>query len=292
MIRSRAPLAPVFAPVFALVLVLLLGGCGLIRAWSGNDSDLQEKTDYTKIPPDQIYANGIDALNAKRYDTAVRQFDAIEQYYPYSTWATPAQLMRGFTEYQENHFTDAIGSLDRFISLHPASRDTAYAYYLRALCYYEQISDIQRDQRDTQLAMGALQEVINRYPDSAYARDAKLKIDLCVDHLAGKEMAVGRWYQKMKQYQAAIGRFQRVVDDYQTTNHVPEALARLTEIYLSLGMVTEARRTASVLDYNYPGSIWYQDTWNQLVANRDVGGAEVLGAPQPGVFARAWNSIF
>jgi outer membrane protein assembly factor BamD len=276
-----------------LALLTLLGGCDMIRSWSGNQSDLEQKTDFTKIPPDQIYSNGIDALNGKRYTTAIRQFDAIEEYYPFSTWTTPAQLMRGYTDYEQNHYTDAIGALDRFISLHPANRDTAYAYYLRALSYYEQISDIQRDQRNTQLAMGALQEVVNRYPDSAYARDARLKIDLCVDHLAGKEMEVGRWYQKMKQYQAAIGRFQRVVDDYQTTNHVPEALARLTEIYLTLGMVDEARRTAAVLGYNYPGNAWYQDSWNQLVSNKDVKGTEIGGkVEEPGLFGRAWHNLF
>ena len=162
--------------------------------------------------------------------------------------------MQGYTQYLQNHYTDAIGTLDRFIQLHPAHRDVAYAYYLRALCYYEQIADIQRDQRGTELAMNALQEVVNRFPDSAYARDARLKIDLCRDHLAGKEMEIGRWYESQHLYEAAIGRFQRVVDDYQTTNHVPEALHRLTEIYLILGLRDQARKTASVLGYNYPGS--------------------------------------
>ena len=290
------------APVL-VVLPLLLGGCNLIRSWSGNAEDLEEKTDYAKIPPEQIYSNGIDALNGKRYETAIRQFDAIEQYYPYSSWTTPAQLMRGYAEYQRGHYTDAIGALDRFIQLHPNNRDTPYAYYLRALCYYEQISDIQRDQQNTQLAMSALQEVVNRYPESTYARDARLKIDLCRDHLAGKEMEVGRWYQRMKQYQAAIGRFQRVVDEYQTTNHTPEALSRLTEIYLALGMVDEAKRTASVLGYNYPGNEWYKHSWDQLVRDNDAsrvvqgGGAAGPASPQApdsdqGFFARTWHSLF
>ena len=281
------------ARLLCLFLVLgLMGGCSTIRAWTGNDSDLEEKTDYSKIPPEQIYSNGIDALNAKRYDTAVRQFDAIEQYYPDSTWTTPAELMRGYTEYQRNHYTDAIGALDRFIQLHPANRDTAYAYYLRALSYYEQIADIERDQENTRLAMAALQEVVNRFPDTAYARDSRLKIDLCRDHLAGHEMVVGRWYQEMKQYQAAIGRFQNVVDNYQTTNHVPEALARLVEVYLALGLVPEARRTASVLGYNYPGSEWYQDSWNALVQDHDTTGSEVQNSDQPGMVSRAWHSLF
>jgi outer membrane protein assembly factor BamD len=176
--------------------------------------------------------------------------------------------------------------------LHPTHRDVAYAYYLRALCYYEQIADIQRDQRGTQLAMNALQEVVNRFPDSAYARDARLKIDLCNDHLAGKEMDIGRWYESQHLYTAAIGRFQRVVDDYQTTNHVPEALHRLTEIYLILGLKDQARKSASVLGYNYPGSSWYEDSYNDLFDAGLVNQAGPTPAPQRGFISRAWNSLF
>jgi len=204
--------------------------------------------------------------------------------------------MSGYSLYLENHYTDAIGTLDRFIQLHPAHRDIAYAYYLRALCYYEQVPDIQRDQKSTQLAMAALQEVVNRFPDSAYARDSRLKIDLARDHLAGKEMEIGRWYQGQNLYTAAIGRFQRVVDDYQTTNHVPEALHRLTEIYLALGMREEARRTASVLGYNYPGSEWYEDSYGQLQDDGLVKNAEADSSPppkpEPGFFSRTFGSLF
>ena len=190
--------------------------------------------------------------------------------------------MQGYAQYLQQNYTDAIGTLDRFIQLHPAHRDIAYAYYLRALCYYEQIADIQRDQKGTQEAMAALQEVVNRFPDSAYARDARLKIDLCRDHLAGKEMEIGRFYESQHLYAAAIGRFQRVVDDYQTTNHVAEALDRLTEIYLKLGLPDEARRTAAVLGYNYPGSRWYADSYDQLVADGQVQGQHTqIPAPGP-----------
>jgi len=201
--------------------------------------------------------------------------------------------MQGYTQYLRNEYTSAIATLDRFIQLHPSHRDAAYAYYLRALCYYEQIADIQRDQRGTELAMNALQEVVSRFPDSAYARDARLKIDLCRDHMAGKEMEIGRWYERQHLYEAAIGRFQRVVDDYQTTNHVPEALHRLTEIYLILGLRDQARRTASVLGYNYPGNSWYEESYNNLFDN---GLVKEPGPPKPpnerGFFARAWDSIF
>ncbi len=290
-IRTATRLAP---PLLALGL--LLGGCSTLSSvlpWSGKSETTEEKLDYTKIPPEQIYNNGVDALNAQRYETANTQFDAVEQYYPYSSWAVNAQLMQGYTQYQRADYTEAIGTLDRFVQLHPAHRDIAYAYYLRALCYYEQIADIQRDQKGTELAMNALQEVVNRFPDSAYARDARLKIDLARDHLAGKEMEVGRWYEQQHLYGAAVGRFQRVVDDYQTTNHVPEALHRLTEIYLKLGLRDQAKKTATVLGYNYPGNPWYKDSYNQL---RDDHLLQAGEAPNPkaspSFFARAWDTIF
>lgn len=270
----------------ACVFVLLsLVGCG-------GSKDASADANKPVAPVEDLYNNGIDALNAQRYESANDQFNLVEQNYPYSTWAVNAQLMQGYTQYLQNHYTDAIGTLERFIQLHPVSRDVAYAYYLRALCYYEQIADIQRDQRGTQEAMNALQEVVNRFPDSAYARDARLKIDLCRDHLAGKEMEIGRWYESQHLYEAAIGRFQRVVDDYQTTNHVPEALHRLTEIYLILGLRNQARETASVLAYNYPGSPWYEDSYNDLL---DAGVVNQAGPARPtgrGFFTRAWNTIF
>jgi outer membrane protein assembly factor BamD len=269
--------------VFAIGLLLpLLAGCG-----SKDDENL----DLGPVPPVEVlYNNGVDALNDRRFATAGDQFKLVEQNYPYSSWAVNAQLMQAYSLYLQTKYTDALGTLDRFIQLHPAHRDIAYAYYLRALCYYEQIADIQRDQRGTEQAMNALQEVSNRFPDSAYARDARLKIDLCRDHLAGKEMEVGRWYQKQHLYEAAVGRFQRVVDDYQTTNHVPEALHRLTEIYLVLGLKDQARTAAAVLGHNYPGSEWYEDSFAQLSEDGMVQASRP--GNQPGFFSRAWRSIF
>ncbi|PPQ27462.1 outer membrane protein assembly factor BamD [Rhodopila globiformis] len=271
---------------FSLALLPLLSAC------SGSSD---ESAKQGPVPPvETLYNNGVDALNARRFSTANDQFASLEQNYPYSSWAVNAQLMSAYTSYLQNKYTDAIGTLDRFIQLHPAHRDIAYAYYLRALCYYEQIADIQRDQRGTELAMSSLREVANRFPDSAYARDAKLKIDLCFDHLAGKEMEIGRFYQRQHLYTAAIGRFQRVVDDYQTTNHVPEALARLTEIYLALGLKDEARKTAAVLGYNYPGSVWYDDSYTQLVDDGVAGPGAKMPKPvsSPGFFSRAWHAVF
>jgi outer membrane protein assembly factor BamD len=279
-------------PVWRMSLVLptllaLLAGCG------SSKDDSSASTKQVRAPVEDLYNNGVDALNAQRYETATDQFNLVEQNYPYSSWAVNAQLMQGYTQYLRNKYTDAISTLDRFIQLHPTHRDIAYAYYLRALCYYEQIADIQRDQRGTEQAMNALQEVVNRFPDSSYARDARLKIDLCRDHLAGKEMEIGRWYESQHLYEAAIGRFQRVVDDYQTTNHVPEALLRLTEVYLKLGLKDEAKRTAAVLGYNYPGSGWYEESYADLFDN---GLVQQPGPPHPpdsrGFFARAWDSIF
>jgi outer membrane protein assembly factor BamD len=287
---SRRAFMPLLAVVASLLVLPLLTACG-------GSSDAEEQAAAAQnMPVEQLYNNGVDALHDKRYDTAIAQFEALQQNYPYSTWAANAQLMEGYTLYLQNKYTEAIGSLDRFIQLHPTHRDIAYAYYLRALSYYEQISDVQRDQQGTEQAMTALQEVVTRFPDSAYARDARLKIDLCRDHLAGKEMEIGRWYQSQNLNTAAIGRFQRVVNDYQTTNHVPEALSRLTEIYLQLGMKDEARRTAAVLGYNYPGNSWYRDSYNQLFDDGLVPNA----ANEPrttteggeGFFSRTWHSIF
>lgn len=275
--------------------LLLLTGCstlGSLVPWTGQAEDLTKKPDLTAKTPEEIYSNGVDALNEKRFATAVRQFDAIEQNFPYSSWAAKAQLMHGYAEYLQNHYTEAISSLDRYVQLHPNSADTAYAYYLRALCYYEQIEDVQRDQKGTEQAMAALQDVVNRFPDTPYARDARLKVDLCRDHLAGKEMVIGRWYERQHLYAAAVNRYQRVVQLYQTTNHTPEALQRLVEVYLKLGMIGEAKRTAAVLAYNYPGSRWYQDSYAQLAESGQVPPANGRAPEEPGFFARTVGSIF
>ena len=276
-----------------LCALVLLQGCETLNSivpWTGKSDDLHVKADPAAKTVEELYNNGVDALNQKRYTTAVTQFDAVEQNYPYSSWAVNAQLMHGYAEYLQNHYTEAVGSLDRYIQLHPTSANISYAYYLRALSFYEQIADIQRDQKGTEQAMAALQDVVNRFPGSAYGRDARLKIDLCRDHLAGKEMEIGRWYEGQKLYAAAIGRFQRVVDDYQTTNHAPEALHRLTEIYLLLGLTDQARKTAAVLGHNYPGSPWYQDSYAQLAEN---GIAPPLAqSSQGGFFSRTLGSIF
>jgi outer membrane protein assembly factor BamD len=262
-----------------LVLAPTLSGCGFFNS---GPTAAQISHRNATLPPQVVYNDGINLVQKQDYQGAVNDFNDIEQNTPYSPWATNAQLMHGYTEYLRSHYTDAVSALNRYIDLHPADRDIAYAYYLRSLCYYEQISDVQRDQATTHDAIGALQEVVNRFPDSAYARDAQLKIALCLDQLAGHEMVIGKFYEKQHLYAAAIGRYQTVVNDYQTTNHTAEALERLTEIYLKLGLTDEARRTTAVLAYNYPGSVWYRDAYSKLssqgVIDRQTGSANAYAS--------------
>ncbi len=221
-----------------------------------------EEDDYVERPVEDLYNEGMDALQGGNLKTAAQAFDEVERQHPYSVWATKAQLMAAYALYEDSKYDDAVNALDRFIQLHPSNRDVGYAYYLKALSFYEQISDVTRDQSLTDKALRSLQEVIDRFPESTYARDARLKIDLARDHLAGKEMTIGRWYLRQKHYLAAINRFRMVVEHYQTTTHVPEALHRLIEAYTALGLHEEARKTAAVLGHNFPGSEWYVDSYS------------------------------
>lgn len=203
----------------------------------------------------------MDNLEAGDDKQAAKLFDEVERQHPYSSWATKAQLMAAYAHYTANQYDEAVTAADRFIDLHPAEPDVPYAYYLKGLSYYERISDIHRDQEMTEQAKKVFEEIVTRFPNSEYARDARLKIDLANDHLAGKEMAVGRYYLSHSFYLAAINRFKTVVDRYQTTTHTPEALLRLTEAYTALGIDGEARRSAAVLGYNFPESDWYTDAY-------------------------------
>lgn len=228
---------------------------------------------YVERPVEEIYNLGLREVQNGRYFQAAEQFDEVERQHPYSVWARRAMLMAAYSNYQLNDYDKAILAAQRFISLHPGNRDVAYAYYLVAVSYYEQISDVGRDQKITAEALRALTEVVRRFPATDYARDARLKIDLTNDHLAGKEMEIGRYYLKQKETLAAINRFRTVVEVYQTTSHVPEALHRLTECYVALGIIDEAQSTAAVLGHNYPGSDWYEDSY-ALLTGRDARPAE------------------
>ncbi len=223
-----------------------------------------EEPVYVEQSVERLYNFGVDALQGGLYKDAITSFDEVERQHPYSVWATKAQLMSAYASYKRDDYDEAIVGVERFIELHPGSNDAPYAYYLKALCYYEQISDVGRDQKMTELALAALDNVIQRYPDSKYGRDARAKIDLVHDHLAGKEMAVGRYYQKRGDNLAAINRYRIVLREYQTTTHVPEALLRLTENYLMLGITDEAQMAAAVLGHNFPGSSWYEDSYALL----------------------------
>jgi len=216
---------------------------------------------YVERSVEDLYNEALNVLEAGRYEEAALKFDEVERQHPYSSWATKAQLMSAYSYYQNDAYDSAIIALDRFIQLHPSSADVPYAYYLKALCYYEQISDVARDQRMTDLAQKTLGELIKRFPNSEYTKDAKLKVDLTRDHLAGKEMEIGRYYQNHGQYLAAINRFRTVVDKFQSTTHVPEALHRLAESYVALGLHEEAQKAAAVLGHNFPGSRWYADSY-------------------------------
>jgi outer membrane protein assembly factor BamD len=236
-------------------------------------------------PVETLYNRAAARLDEGAYFDAAKLFDEVDRQYPYSQWATRAQLMSGYAHYRNLRYDEAVLALDRFIELHPGDDSIAYAHYLRALCHYEQIVDVRRDQRMTELALETLQRVVDRFPETVYARDAMLKIDLTRDHLAGKEMEIGRYYQVRNLHQAAISRFQRVVDKYQTTTHVPEALHRMTESYLALGILDEARKSAAILGHNFPESRWYKDTYALL-------GDKSAPAPRKSVYDRTLGRIF
>jgi len=229
----------------------------------------KDNTDYVERSVEQIYNAAMDLMYSGDYELAAEQFDEVERQHPYSTWATKAQIMSAYNHYQTSSYDEAIIAAERFIELHPGNKDAGYAHYLIAVSYYEQISDVGRDQRITQLALISLDEVVRRFPGTSYARDARLKTDLARDHLAGKEMSIGRYYLKQGHFVAALNRFRNVVERYQTTSHVPEALHRLVESYLSLGVANEAQAAAAVLGYNYPGSKWYRDSYG-LLAEKEL----------------------
>ncbi|CAA7616335.1 Outer membrane protein assembly factor BamD [Candidatus Terasakiella magnetica] len=252
---------------FAVAALLIVGAC------SGDKKD-----DYVERPVEELYNEAMDLLDKDEYYKAAQTFEEVDRQHPYSVWATKAQLMAAYALYERNKYDDAILGLDRFIQLHPGNKDVAYAYYLKGLCYYEQISDVRRDQKMTEQALKILQEVVDRFPTSPYARDARLKVDLARDHMAGKEMTVGRQYLKLKQYLAALNRFKVVTEQFQTTTHVPEALHRMVEIYSILGLETEAQRTAAVLGHNFPGSEWYTDSFAIVEEGNTNPSGKILGS--------------
>ena len=238
-------------------------------------------TRYVARDVNTLYNAAWQQMRNHNYTAAALIFDEVERQHPYSIWARRAQLMSAFNYYAAGDHTKSIDSARRFMSIHPGNRDAPYALYLIALNYYEQISDVTRDQAITHRALDSLGEVARRYPGTPYADDARLKMDLVRDHLAGKEMEIGRFYQRRAQWLAAVVRFRTVIDEFQTTSHTPEALMRLTESYLALGVPVEAERAAAVLGANYPGTQWYQRAYELMQRHPVPATATAPAAPAP-----------
>lgn len=250
--------------LLALAAGLVLTGCDTLNGLTGRGRDEDKPPEYIERPVDQIYGDAWKKIRNSDWIGAAKQFDEVERQHPYSIWARRAMLMSAFCYYRANHYTEAISTADQYIQLHPGSKEVAYAFYLKAVSLYEQIVDVGRDQSNTEDALTALQDVVQRFPDTEYARDATLKIDLTLDHLAGKEMEVGRYYLRAGDYIGAINRFRTVVEQYQKTSQIAEALERLTEAYYALGLYNEAKSAAAVLGANYPGSPWYDNAYKLL----------------------------
>ena len=246
--------------VLIITLSFAMSACSSL----GLGGNKKAKLAYIERPAEQIYNQGFKRIEKNDWDRAKLFFQEVERQHPFSKWARRAMLMQAYANYRSTDYEESIVSAQRFIGLHPGSDSAPYAYYLIAMNYYDQIYDVGRDQETTVNAEAALQQVVRRYPNSDYARDARLKLELTHDHLAGKEMTIGRYYLKENQHLAAIGRFKNVVKNYETTSQTEEALHRLVEAYVSLGIISEAKLVGSVLGYNYPSGEWYQDSYNLL----------------------------
>ncbi len=268
-----------------LASLLILGACSSISDYNpfgAAEPDLK----VNEASAEKLYARALSTVNNGAAKEAATQFEEVERQYPYSTWARRSMLMSAYAHYERNSFDDAINASKRFLALYPGHDDAPYAYYLIALSYYEQISDVGRDQALTKKALLALDELIRRYPYSDYAKDAEQKAILARDHLAGKEMKIGRYYMDKKAYVAAINRFKVVVSAYQRTSHAPEALMRLSEAYMALGVKSEAQTAAAILGNNFPDSKWYDDAY-VLLKSDGLEPRENKGS----WLSKAWKSI-
>jgi outer membrane protein assembly factor BamD len=264
----RRPLLRVFA---ALVLAGSLGAC--------SDIDMFKKEEVTPdMPAERLYNEGLYMLNSRHNaKDAVKKFEEVDRQHPYSDWARKSLIMSAYAYYSEGSYDDCVAAAKRYITLHPGSPDAAYAQFLIASSYYDEIPDITRDQVRTEKALASLDEVVRKYPTSEYASSARQKIEVARDQLAGKEMQIGRYYLQKKDYTGAINRFKVVVTKYQTTRHVEEALERLTEAYMALGIVEEAQTAAAVLGHNFPDSVWYKHAYT-LVKSGGVEPSENKGS--------------
>ena len=256
----------------ALAILLLASSLGACSSWFHKDDTPPDE------PPERLYNEGLFLLNQQKDPAkAVKKFEEVDRQHPYSEWARKALIMSAYSYYQSRSYEECVTSAKRYISLHPGSPDAAYAQYLIGASYFDEIPDITRDQARTEKALAALEEVSRKYPTSEYAISAKQKLEVARDQLAGKEMQIGRYYLTKKDYTGAINRFKVVVTRYQTTRHVEEALERLTEAYMSLGIVEEAQTAAAVLGHNFPDSEWYKHAYS-LVKNGGLEPAENKGS--------------
>jgi len=265
------------------VAILLLAACS---------SNRKEKLAYVERPAELIYNQALDKMDRNDWADAKLLFQEVERQHPFSKWARRSMLMSAYASYRSADHDESIAMAQRFIGLHPGSDSAPYAHYLIAINYYDQIYDVGRDQATTISAEAALQQVVRRYPDSDYARDARLKLELTHDHLAGKEMSIGRYYLKENQHLAAIGRFKNVITEYETTSQTEEALHRLVESYVSIGIIQEAKLVGSVLGYNYPNSEWYKDSYD-LLENYGVNLDDEINKPRKkGYWTRLKERLF
>jgi outer membrane protein assembly factor BamD len=244
--------------------VVLVAAFGAVLTGCSSDEPLEP---FVEIPAEQSYNAGIAYMQQGNYIDATKKFEEVDAQHPYSEWAAKALIMTTYTNYSRGRYDDAIVSARRFVTLYPGSEDAAYAQYLIGQSYFQQIPDVSRDQKVTRQALQAMLEVVQRYPESPYAAEAQKKVDITLDQLAGKEMETGRYYLNRRQFVGAINRFKIVVQDYQQTRHIEEALMRLTEAYFAMGVVTEAQTAAAILGLNYPDSRWYRDAFVLLESN-------------------------
>jgi outer membrane protein assembly factor BamD len=243
-----------------IALAISLSGCGTGALW---DKFMQKDDTFVEEPADKLYNEGLFLMNQRKDNKAAsKKFEEVDRQHPYSDYARKSLLMSAYSFYNAGDYDSCIGAATRYVTLHPGSPDAAYAQYLIAASHYDQIPDISRDQTRTEKAIAALEEVIRKYPTSEYATSAKAKLEGARDQIAGKEMAVGKYYMDKRDFTAAINRYKTVVTRYQTTRHVEEALYRLTEGYLAIGIVGEAQTAAAVLGHNFPDSRWYKDAYN------------------------------
>ena len=246
--------------------VVIAAMCALALAACAGNKKNKPRLAYEERPVELLYATGADRLDRRQWNQAVGYFQEVERQHPYSEWSRRSILMQAYAHYQGNDYAEAVADADRFMTLYPGNPTAAYAHYIKAICYFEQIVDVNRDQAATGQALESLRDVVQRYPRTEYAADARLKIDMVNDQLAGKEMTIGRWYLHQGDTLAAASRFKTVIDRYQTTTHTPEALYRLVEAYLTLGLLDEARKNGAVLGFNYPGDPWYGDAYRLLTS--------------------------